>query len=105
MIWKMVKIFQVIEAYYIQRQFNYLIIISYGGIGLGRYKELSQFDTDVHNSYLQVLCEMGIIGFVCYIVPLLINLISCIKKNRYKNNKYLKVALFIQLFFHIIWID
>ena len=30
LIWKMVKIFQVIEAYYIQRQFNYLIIISYG---------------------------------------------------------------------------
>lgn len=69
------------------------------GIGLGQYKELSQFGTDVHNSYLQVLCEMGITGFVCYIVPLLVNLISCIKKNRYKDKKYLKVALFIQLFF------
>lgn len=69
------------------------------GIGLGQYKELSQFGTDVHNSYLQVLCEMGIIGFVCYIVPLLVNFVSCIKKNRYKDNKYLKIALFIQLFF------
>lgn len=69
------------------------------GIGLGQYKELSQYGTDVHNAYLQVLCELGIVGFVCYVVPLAINVLICIKRNRAEESKQLKISLFIQLFF------
>lgn len=71
------------------------------GIGLGQYKELSQFGTDVHNTYLQVLCEMGLVGFVCYLLPLVVNVYKCIKRNRIEDNKYLKISLFFQLFYII----
>ena len=71
------------------------------GIGLGQYKELSQFGTDVHNTYLQVLCEMGLVGFVCYLLPLVVNVYECIKRNRIEDNKYLKISLFFQLFYII----
>lgn len=69
------------------------------GIGLGQFKELSVYKTDVHNTYLQVLCEQGILGFILYVFPLLANLFYCAKVNKIYDNYLLKVSLFIQLFF------
>jgi hypothetical protein len=44
------------------------------GIGVGKFPQYSGTGTDVHNAYLQVLCEQGIIGFILYIIPLIVSL-------------------------------
>lgn len=78
--------------------FNMLKTNKVFGIGLGQFKLHSTFATDVHNTYLQILCEQGIVGFVLYIVPLALNLFHTIhinKRYNYFNNKF---SLFIQLF-------
>lgn len=78
--------------------FNMLNTNKAFGIGLGQFKLHSAFSTDVHNTYLQILCEQGIVGFVLYIVPLALNLFYTIHINKqydYYNNKF---SLFIQLF-------
>mgnify|MGYP000158085205 CR=1 FL=1 len=36
------------------------------GIGAGLFKEVTHAYTDVHNAYLQVLCEQGIIGLILF---------------------------------------
>ena len=74
------------------------------GIGVGQYHVLSGEDTDVHNSYLQVLCEQGIFGFVLFIIPLMFCLIRTISYMRYRKYsestlRYLKFSLFVQLYF------
>lgn len=71
------------------------------GIGLGNFKEKSFFATDVHNAYIQVLCEQGIVGEVLFIIPLFVNLMFSIKMNRYNQRGSLKLSLFLQLFFII----
>lgn len=62
---------------------------------------------DVHNSYLQILCETGIVGLTLFIIPLFTTFIYTERKLRkaikydVKNiNKFcLSFSLFIQLFF------
>ena len=71
------------------------------GVGVGNFANLSGLDIAVHNTYLQVLCEQGIIGFTIYIIPLLYCLFSTIAMLRKHYNDsnigYLKISLFIQL--------
>lgn len=71
------------------------------GVGVGNFANLSGLDIAVHNTYLQVLCEQGIIGFTIYIIPLLYCLFSTIamlsKHYNDSNIGYLKISLFIQL--------
>ena len=71
------------------------------GIGLGNFKKSSFFATDVHNTYIQVLCEEGIVGEILFCVPLVVNLIFSVKENRIKQSKLLNLSLFLQLFFII----
>lgn len=76
------------------------------GIGVNEFNKRSVDNTDVHNSYLQVLCEQGIVGFIFFIIPLfycLTRTISFLKKNYYSCTQinYLKVSLFLQLYFII----
>ena len=52
------------------------------GIGAGLFKEVTHAYTDVHNAYLQVLCEQGIIGLILFIFPLLNILIDSIQQLR-----------------------
>lgn len=62
-----------------------------------------------HNVYLQLLCEVGIIGFIVFILPMLYTLLKTIKllkESRYKKisiNKEEEVAIsisvFVQLYF------
>lgn len=45
------------------------------GIGWNQFKFLNpEFDTAVHNVFLQLLCETGIFGFICFILPVLYSL-------------------------------
>lgn len=72
------------------------------GIGIGRFASYTGENTAVHNTYLQVLCEQGIVGIVLYIFPLVVALIYTIKEIKVNDSnfwgmKYYKFSLFIQL--------
>lgn len=45
------------------------------GIGVGNFIRVTGAGTDVHNTYLQVLCEQGIVGFILYVLPLLFSVL------------------------------
>lgn len=55
------------------------------GIGWGNYRNTVvgtvTYETpfDVHNIFLQLLCETGIVGFVCFIIPMAYSLIGAIR--------------------------
>lgn len=69
--------------------------------GIGDFKAYTGMDTDVHNSYLQVLCERGVVGFVLFVGGLLFTLLKTInlylKRQLGKLNPYIQYSLFIQL--------
>lgn len=71
------------------------------GIGVGEFPKRSSMKTDTHNTYLQVLCEQGIIGIVFFIIPLLYCIIKTIKTTRIipesPCKKLLRFSLYIQL--------
>lgn len=71
------------------------------GIGLGNFKLSSKFDMDAHQTYYQVLCEQGIIGFILFVIPIIFCLIRTIKLLRlYRGNSdMLKLSLFWQMYF------
>ena len=76
------------------------------GIGVNHFHQMSPEHTDVHNSYLQVLCEQGIVGFILFIIPLFFCLLRTISyMKRHYNDciqiNYLKISLFIQFYFII----
>lgn len=42
------------------------------GIGWNQFKYINpEFETAVHNVFLQLLCETGIFGFICFITPIM----------------------------------
>ena len=71
------------------------------GIGVGRFREYTGSLTQVHNTYLQVLCEQGIIGFVMFIIPILYCFsytLTLLKKVKDKTTSdYLYFSLGLQL--------
>ena len=80
------------------------------GIGWGNFKYSTQKTVwyagfDVHNCYLQILCETGIIGaLLFYILTLtsIFNFIRCINRTQKRDVNFYKLALltgYIQLFF------
>ncbi len=57
------------------------------GIGWEQFMNHNTYEHDVHNSYLQWLCESGVIGFVLIFVPLiLIYLITFLQLLRFNRN-------------------
>ena len=71
------------------------------GIGAGKYMSVTGAETDVHNVYIQTLCESGIIGFTFFVVMILyyaLKTISLIQRSD-SNNGYIQFSLFIQLVF------
>lgn len=75
------------------------------GVGVGQFVTVSHQDTDVHNTYLQVLCEQGLVGLVLMLLPMiycLINTISLLRSRISKHYKtYIKYSLFIQIYFSL----
>ena len=74
------------------------------GIGLANYQTVTGAYTDVHNAYLQVLCEQGVVGFTLWIIPLLLCPIYTFKALRRSSggsieNQWLKFSLFLQIQF------
>ena len=72
------------------------------GFGWGYYSNISE--TNVHNVYIQVLCELGILGEILFIIMLLSNFVS-VMRNLKKTIKikgvlynYCVFCVFIQLF-------
>lgn len=83
--------------------YNYIIRNLIFGYGFGFYSNVMPMN--VHNVYIQILCEAGIIGLSLFILMLFSNLKSVIIKvkkiNLYQNEEktYLIYSLFIQSFF------
>ena len=72
------------------------------GIGAGLFKEVTHAYTDVHNAYLQVLCEQGIIGLILFIFPLLNILIDSIQQLRIASIRvmpYIECSVYLQIFY------
>ena len=67
------------------------------GCGVGRFIMESGSDTDVHNTYLQILCEQGVVGILLYLIPLILIFIKTIIRTRENtDDSYLKYSLYIQ---------
>ena len=69
--------------------------------GINDFKVYTGLDTDVHNAYLQVLCERGIIGFILFVTPIIVTLMKTLKLFFHNKNKhydsYIQFSLFLQL--------
>ena len=69
------------------------------GIGVGNFYNLA--GTEVHNTYLQVLCEQGLWGFIAFVVPIiycLFGTLQLIKSDRrWKYRPYLLLSFALQL--------
>lgn len=73
------------------------------GIGVNQFKSYTGAHTDVHNTYLQVLCEQGIVGFTIYIIPIVFCFIRTCQLFKKRLNSqhisYLKMSLALQLIY------
>lgn len=72
------------------------------GIGYGCFAWFA--DKGTHNVYLQLLCETGIVGFLLFILILLVNFFESLKTIKFANGerrKYLLYSIYFQLFFMI----
>ena len=67
------------------------------GIGIRGVMTLTN-GNDGHNIYLQVLCELGLLGFTVIIIIILGNVFSVIKK---EPSKHVLISLYYQVFFII----
>lgn len=82
--------------------FNHPII----GIGWMNYKNIFILrGTHVHNIYLQLLCETGIVGFTIYASFFIVNLVRTCKMVKWHQKStdickaWVKFSLFVQVFF------
>ena len=73
------------------------------GIGVGRFISVTHAYTDVHNTYLQTLCEQGIFGFSFYILGVVYSFFHTLKLIRHGSDfsqlPYLKFSFALQVFY------
>ena len=73
------------------------------GIGMENFSSYTGIDHYVHNTYLQTLCERGIVGIILFVLALyksISNTIKLIKKVKIdKYLRFLKISLGIQIFY------
>jgi O-antigen ligase len=75
------------------------------GVGVGGFKAATGAIMAVHNTYLQVLCEQGVVGFTVYIIPIVycfFYTLGIYKKNRGTMlEQYMNMSLAFQLIYII----
>lgn len=79
----------------------------YKAIGWGAFaKSTNYFYVGVHNDYLQLLCETGVIGLMVYVLSNFYNLIKtiCLLKMRNIDRRY-KSLMFLSVAFQIFFIS
>ena len=73
------------------------------GIGVGNFSSLEGAYTATHNTYIQILCEQGVVGLLAFVMPLICCLLLTVKKIRVEceisNLRYLKLSLYIQILY------
>lgn len=75
------------------------------GIGWNQFSQSGADFTTVHNVFIQLLCETGIIGLICVITPIVVvikkthNLVVKLRDVEYEHKGLLLFSLFYQLFF------
>lgn len=70
------------------------------GIGPGKFVTVSRTGTDVHNMYLQCLCEYGLLGMLLFCVPLvycLLSTFSLLRKSKNSSTYILYLSFALQL--------
>lgn len=72
------------------------------GIGLGQFFIVNHID--VHNMYLQCLCEQGIIGLLLFILPLTFSLFQSIKAVHLVKDKDTKDLICFSIALQLIYI-
>lgn len=74
------------------------------GVGVGGFKAATGATMAVHNTYLQVLCEQGVVGFTVYIIPIVYCFFYTL--GIYEKNKgtMLKQYMNMSLAFQLIYI-
>lgn len=74
------------------------------GIGANNYPRVSGLDIAVHNTYLQVLCEEGLLRFPFFILPLIVIFVKTIRRIGRMRSSCNRSFLLLSLFFQIIFI-
>lgn len=70
------------------------------GIGPGKFVTVSRTGTDVHNMYIQCLCEYGLLGMILFCTPLVYCLFSTfnlLRKSRNSSTYILYLSFALQL--------
>lgn len=75
--------------------------------GVGWWKLTDLIGNQPHNTYLQILCELGIVGFIIFIIAIFISLWNFTQyykmyKNKGINKDFLIGTVFYQIYFIII---
>lgn len=75
------------------------------GIGWGEYRFVNIYGTSVHNTYLQLLCETGIVGLTIFVIAMFTTVRNAIKDYRrmqhiltHKMKTMLMFSIAVQLF-------
>lgn len=70
------------------------------GAGWGDYFGYNGFYVAMHNTYLAMLCDVGIVGFILFFMPILKKVFYCMK-----NREYLPIMLLIAGFMPCFFLD
>lgn len=74
------------------------------GIGPSQFPIYSHAETDVHNVYLQTLCELGVVGLVLFITAIVYSLVKTLKVLAKTENTSLKNPVLLSLLLQIVYV-
>lgn len=74
------------------------------GVGAGNFIKISGMGMAVHNTYLQVLCEEGILRFILFIMPVLMSFVKTVKMIVKNSNVDIRCFLILSLFIQIVFV-
>lgn len=74
------------------------------GIGPGQFPIYTHAETDVHNVYIQTLCELGVVGFVFFITAIVYCLVKTLKVLAKSENTSLKNPVLLSFLLQIVYV-